>query len=148
MVSVDLIEKMQEDIKKSIKHLNNGGCIHFAYYFCEALKKHNIPYQVFLSSWEPIDITYKYFESTSHVMVYLSDIGYIDGYDLYPTKQSYNVWYDDERYTRQVYLSIRKLNAFRGRKYCWNPTYPTEQNRKLMTIINRHVTKWQKKKST
>lgn len=144
MKSRELIETMQVNISKSINYLNNGGCIHFAYYFSKALKSAGIPYKILLTNEEPIDIRYDYFDPVSHVMVQIPGIGYIDGYDFYPEKDNYSDQWMEERYSRHFLLSPIKMNKLRL-NYTWNQAYRLSQNDKLEKIINRHVKKWSKK---
>lgn len=138
MITKELIYNMQAEIEKKIHCLNNGGCIHFAYYFSKALKLANVPHKIVLANQEPIDVRYEYFESVSHVMVYIPEIGYIDGYELFPTKRSYFDLWDDERYKRHLHLSNKKLNNLRN-NYRWNPMYSRDQNMKLEKIIQKHI---------
>jgi len=140
----ELIETMQVNIKKSIRCLNNGGCIHFAYYFSKALKSANIPYKILLSNGDPIDIRYDFFDPVSHVLVQILGVGYIDGYDFYPEKGDYCDQFEEERYGRHYTMSLIKLNKLRS-NYSWNQLYHTSQNTQLEEIINRHVKRWQKK---
>lgn len=129
---------MQKDIKKSIALLNNGGCIHFAYYFSMALKKANIEHKIWLSNEDPIDIRYDYFNPVAHVMVFIPEIGYIDGYNLYSTKKSYSSLWSGEKYSNHFKLSSVKLDKLRN-NYIWNYCYQKTQNSKLEKIIQKHV---------
>jgi len=138
MITEETIKEMQSKIRTSIRHLNAGGCIHFAYFFSKALKSQGIGHSIFLCNQEPIDISYDYFESVSHVLVHIPKIGYIDGYDLYSTKKSYLNRYDDEVYHRHYKFSDRKLDKFRN-NYRWNPAYSKRQNTKLDKIIKQYI---------
>jgi hypothetical protein len=138
MITEELVYKMQVDIRKSIHSLNNGGCIHFAYYFSKALKSVNIPHRILLTNQEPIDIRYDYFEPVSHVLVYIPGIGYIDGYELFPTQVSYFDQWSNERYQRHFNLTNKKLNNLRN-DYQWNRNYSISQNRRLEKIIQKHI---------
>lgn len=138
MVTKEVIFEMQAQIRRSIRCLNNGGCIHFAYYFSAALKTANVPHTIVLTNEDPIDLRYQHFQSVSHVMVHIPEIGYLDGYDYYPTERSYFGTWDIERYRRHVKLSNKKLNNFRN-NYTWNPSYSRAQNVQLEKIIRKYI---------
>lgn len=140
MITTEQVFEMQSEILASINHINNGGCIHFAYFFSRALKAAKIPHKVCFFNYDPISLGYLSFESVSHVMIYIPNIGYIDGYHTYKSRKDYFKKYD-EQYQKIVNISLVKLNYFRRTK-SWNHTYPTRQNSLLSKIVNKHVQSW------
>ena len=121
---------IQEKLSQKISTLNNGGCIHFAYYFSLALKRLKIPYKVYLAhSWRPIGNTYATFIAVSHVVVYVEGIGYIDGHNTdFSIKEQY-------KYCRQTKLNLDILRS----SYKWNDAYRWKNNKTLEKIINTYL---------
>lgn len=128
----DQIFNMQQKLRCKVYELNNGGCIHFAYYFSEALKKLNIPYKVYLThAWGKIGNTYATFRAVSHVMVYVEGIGYIGGHDTIE-KEDVKINY---RYCVRTKLNLDNLRN----NYEWNSMYNLQNNIKLEKIINTYI---------
>lgn len=125
-----IVKNIQEKLKQKVDSLNSGGCIHFAYYFSDVLTVLGIDHKVyyFNKSWDgPVSRSYRDFEAVSHVMVYIDDIGYIDGYKTLSLKEVKNVY---------SYKSTHKFDLHRLRsKYPWNYTYNKRQNSKVKNVI-------------
>ena len=120
---------MQSDIRENIEYINNGGCIHFAYFFSKALKDLKIPHTVLFFNPGPIYTTYSTFESVSHVMVKIGRVGIIDGLRTYDSSFSYS------KNKKELSLSLNRLR----KEYEWNFLYDTKQNRKLNKIIRKYI---------
>lgn len=126
---IESIKLMQNELKKEIPNLNKGGCIQFAYYFTNVLKKLNIPYKVYAFNYTKIGRTYNTFEAVDHVVVWLEGIGYLDGHKFI-SKNPYN-------YKRHI--KLKNLDKLRSSYYCWNSEYNTRFNPKLEEIINKYI---------
>lgn len=126
------IKKVQDGIYSKVYNINQGGCIHFAYYLSKRLNKLKIPHKVFFGNYSRIDLRYEYFESVSHVMIYIDGIGYIDGTDILVTSPYHS-------YKRCVKVSEKKLNTMRN-YYEWNNWYDLKQNSTVSKLINKYIT--------
>jgi hypothetical protein len=123
---------MQYELQQKINELNNGGCIHFAYYFSEALKNLKIPHKVYLAHvWRKIGNTYATFHAVSHVVVFIEGIGYIDGHETVDQEDMECSY----KYCRQTKLNLDNLRC----NYEWNSTYRWHNNVKLKKIINTYI---------
>ena len=124
------IIKMQNDIRFKIDCMNQGGCVHFAYYFSKRLRELGIDHKIAFGCYDKIDLTYNYYIPSAHLMVYIPEIGFIDGIN---TSNSIN-------YPRRrvVSMSLTKLDYFRS-ELEWNSCYETKQNSKLEKIINKFI---------
>lgn len=140
MITELKVLQMQEEIQMFIKKLNSGGCIHFAYFFSQALRLKHISHKICFMDYEPISLSYQNFDAVSHVMVFIPNIGYIDGYNLYVNKNAYLNHYN-EPFTATVKLSLTKLEIFRT-ECSWNHAYNKRQNKQLSKIISNHVRSW------
>lgn len=71
-----------KDIQTSldIPWINNGGCVHFAYFLSSTLKRYGIKHSVIAINRKYQGITIKdiFNEGCSHLVVYIKEIGYID----------------------------------------------------------------------
>lgn len=127
----DQIKKLQNDINKNIDYINNGGCIHFSYFFSKRLRELNIKHKVAFHDYDKISLSYNKFNSVFHVTIYIENIGFIDG-NVINKKNNYT-------YIRKISnISLIKLNSFRN-DYKWNNTYNTKQNNKLELLINKYI---------
>lgn len=130
---------MQKELEKTIPYLNHGGCIWFAYYFEKALKRLNIPYKIYAYHHEPIGTTYDSFDGVAHVVVYVENIGLVDGHIMWSNLTFYSNGESIKRYSYKSKLrfkNIHKLATGRG----WNRTYRKDiYNSKLETIINTYI---------
>lgn len=134
MLTTEIISNMQIDIKKSIKNINYGGCIQFAYYFSKALKKLGIQYRiVFLDYFTIPELTYDNFTPVHHVMVYIPEIGYIDGEETSIKAKEFS-----SQFYRSALMSSKKLDYFRT-NFRWSRKYDLTQNSKLEKIISKHI---------
>lgn len=126
---------IQSEIKNKIHCINNGGCIHFAYYLSKRLTELRIPHSTYFTDYDPIRISKSHFAPLNHVMIYIKGVGYIDG------KVTIKKYRDLDRslYNRLVTLSSNKLNVFRF-KNGWNTAYNVNQNSRLEKIIRKHLT--------
>ena len=125
---------LQKDIEKHVDFINEGGCVHFAYYFSKKLSLLKIEnYIVFLDKSNPIKISYRDFNSFNHAMVFIPDIGYIDGVKTIQDVKEYGY-----RYKRSK-ISLTKLDNFRNMEGMWCSNYDTEQNFLLQELINEHI---------
>lgn len=129
------IRNLQEELIDSLEFINYGGCVHFAYYFSNALKELKIDHKVvFLANRSNIDESIKNYDTFSHIMIHIPKIGYVDGHDTFKTKRDLN-----------SYESMRKksskktdLNLFRMRPG-WNTEYDTSNNEYLEATINKYI---------
>lgn len=126
------IRELQRQVRNEIEYINSGGCIHFAYYFSKKLTKLGVDHKIYFTDYEPIYLNYDNYQASSHVMVYIPKIGYIDGYELHKTRKTIG----REYYSVRTKISTKKLDNFRN-CYCWNPTYDTDQNKKLESLIEK-----------
>ena len=122
------INKLQEEICKSVKNLNFGGCCRFAYYFSEKLKKLNIPHSIyFVDNCIKLPSTLVKFKTPQHVYVYIKDIGFIDGYKT--VKQN--------NYKNKTKINYKVEKALY--KGVWNNTYNPNQDKELIYLINKII---------
>lgn len=130
------IKELQKVINSKIEGLNNGGCIHFAYYFSKRLTELKIPHKIFFTdNAKPIDLRLKQFQAVWHVMIYIKDIGYIDGYKIINRKL---IGFERCRFYKHSNPSNNKLDTFRNNGE-WNYRYDKSQNTKLSSIINNII---------
>ena len=128
------VSGLQKEIRKSIDALNCGGCINFAYYFSKKLRELSIDHKVVFTDYDKINFTYKKFVAVSHVLIYIDNIGWIDGEETY-TNDSFK-----KTYVRQLKkIPLVKLNNLGSYKYGWNVWYKRSQNAKLEKLINKHI---------
>lgn len=130
------IIKLQQKLKKNVKRLNNGGCIHFAYFFSKKLKELNVNHKIVFINEIPISISYNDFYPTVHVLIHIPEIGYIDGHDFFTRLEDVFIEYSEEEYYKHVKLSNKKLNTFRKVKG-WNCMYDTKHNKTIEKSINK-----------
>jgi len=132
--SVRQIKALQKDIKKYIDSINYGGCVHFAYYFSKKLSYLGIKnHVVFLDKSDPIKISYKDFDGVDHAMVFIPNIGYIDGLRIVKDFRELNYRYIKSK------IPLTKLDNFRNMEDIWCSDYDTEQNFLLQDLINEHI---------
>lgn len=129
------IYKLQNDVGNKVNNLNQGGCIHFAYYFKKALAEHNIPSKVVLcdDNVSNFDSRIKKLDSFSHIMIYVKGIGYIDGYKTIPNRKVIKTLYKYVRITDKVNLDILR------NRNIWNHTYKKSNNTKLEKLITLYI---------
>lgn len=76
------VAEIIKDIQTSldIPWINNGGCVHFAYFLSSTLKRYGIKHSVIAINRKYYGITIKdiFNEGCSHLVVYIKGIGYID----------------------------------------------------------------------
>lgn len=129
MTLKETIILMQKELRKKVIDLNSGGCIHFAGYFSKALQRKKIPHKVYCGNYScSIGRTYSTFDSVSHVVVLIEDIGYIDGYS---TKNNLD-------YTYRAQIKLRNFKRL-GFDYEWNNAYDIDQNELVEEIINKYI---------
>lgn len=123
------IENLQSIINTKIIHLNYGGCIHFAYFLSNALKKININHKiVFTSSWEDLQVP----QDCGHVGVFIPNIGVIDSEEIL-TMECFN-------YKYKLVKPVGSFNFNHVRhNFDWNKDYNRKQNRKMNEIIKEHI---------
>lgn len=132
------IAQMQSNIRDEIYAINRGGCIHFAYYFSKRLHELKIPHKItFLYDDYMFSTKISEFESATHVLVYIPEIGYVDGETTYDKSELRGSHYH-YRNRKTVKLSVKTLNLFRNTPH-WNPTYSKHQNNNLKDIIYSHI---------
>ena len=127
------INKLQKEILKKIKCINQGGCIHFAYYFSKRLRELGIKHSIVFQHDTYFTLTYKNYIPSHHVVVYIEGIGYIDGES---TMQSFEDGMSVVRFSERI--SLTKLDYFRN-KFEWNFIYDKSQNRKVEKLINKYI---------
>lgn len=129
----DKINKLQKEISKEIKFINQGGCIHFAYYFSKRLRELGIKHSIVFQHDTYFTLTYKNYIPSQHVVVYIEGIGYIDGES---TMQSFEDGMSVVRFSERI--SLTKLDYFRN-EFAWNSLYDKSQNRKVEKLINKYI---------
>lgn len=128
----DKILKMQDEIQENIENLNSGGCIHFAKYFSDHLTSLGISHKIFFGNyWRREVISLDPFTPVSHVMVYINNIGYVDGYKILKyAKLKY-------RSNKLVEMRLQDKEILSHRD--WNNRYQKYQNKLLQQIIKKHI---------
>jgi hypothetical protein len=124
------IELLQKYLNRQMPYLNEGGCVHFAYFFSRRLTELNISYKIILLDYDNIKYKLSNNEGVSHVVVYIQGIGYIDGHET--KKQIKRNVYNKLPYQLSSTNYIRK-------HYSWNDTYNVKQNRLLSRMINKII---------
>ena len=128
----DNLSSMQAELQKFIPNLISGGCIHFAYYFSKALKKLGVPYKVYMASSyrRKFGNSYKSFTPVSHILVFVEDVGFIDGHETLETLKDW--------YACHAVLKLQNLNKLRF-EYEWNDYYSLASNNLLEQTINKYI---------
>lgn len=136
------------DIQKEINNptINCGGCVHFAYFLSEKLKrfgyKHNIvainTFSYFIDFEEEKEYLLNYQGGCSHLVIHIPKIGYVDAEvtvknvkSLYRKDISFHVFMLPESFD---------LNKLRH-KDLWNDSYNRQYNKELNKIISKHFKK-------
>lgn len=122
------IDDLQCRISEEIEDLNYGGCIHFAYYLSKKLKSLKIEHKIALLDHSKTYITKNMFNQRgiNHVMIFIPEIGFVDGYKTYEGTPPY------------YYKNYKQLSfAIRKNRYVWNPTYDITQNPRVRQIIKQ-----------
>lgn len=122
------IKLIQEELRNKVFSLNSGGCIHFAYYLSSALEILNIPHKVYFCDYYPLSTTYADFNSCHHVLVYIPEIGYVDGHKTKNSLKEYS-------YKRNLRLNINRLRT----EYDWNELYNKE---KYNSVVSETIKKY------
>ena len=138
------IKELQWEIQDSICNLNKGGCMHFAYFFSKKLVELTVEHSIYFVNNFPILVSYRDFNPPMHIMIFISNIGYIDGYSTYKSRGAVRVEYSTQFNYRHTKLSLKKMNCFRNARG-WNWMYDTDQNIHLEKLIYKHTKSWQKK---
>ncbi len=143
-LTLELIQKLQKEIRKKIIDLNSGGCGHFAYIFALHCEKYQIPYHIEIYDTCKISIYSRKRNiklaqsgdheprilSAGHIMIKSNNIRF-DGYYI---EDTYNCEYNGRYKLRE--LEIALLGG------SWNSTYHTGQNIKLEQIISKFFKKY------
>lgn len=126
------ILKMQQKLQEEIPDLNRGGCIWFAVYFVDILKQKKIPYKVYsCNDYEGTGRTYKEFNGSSHIVIYIDNLGYFDGHKFINHLNNF-------RYIK--HLKLKNLQRLAEKEGCWNNEYDkSEYNNKLEQIIKNYI---------
>ena len=124
----------KKQIKEMQKHIsfnvNNGGCIHFAYFFSNALTKLNVEHSIiFTNSWEELTEP----KACTHVGVYIKNIGVIDSKDI----DSYAKFISNQSYLKENPDEIN-FNKIRNSRD-WNKSYNRYKNASLNFIIKKYI---------
>ena len=130
---LEVIQNIQKQI--SNPQINNGGCIHFAYYLSKALKRYGFEHKV-IAIERSYDACYlkellKYQEGCMHIVVYIKGIGYVDATNIYSKLSEYAKF-------EIVSISIPRdydLNKLRNNRHIWNSCYNKSYNYNLKSII-------------
>jgi len=115
------IKLMQVDLNRRIPNLNSGGCVQFAYFFSKKLKSLNVPHRVYYLDYYQDELIG---DTCEHVVVYIRNIGYIDGYKT-------------KRHVDQFKLTRDDINKTRKSPY-WNTLYNKNYNRLISQTINEY----------
>lgn len=133
---LNVINRIQRELSWNLEELNSGGCIHFAYYFSNALSLLDIPHKIFLCNrkeYGKVYRTYQDFMSVSHVLVYIDGIGFIDGHKCTSLKEV------KREYAYRISSFKMDLDRLR-REYEWNWMYdPEEGNPMVIDTIKKYL---------
>lgn len=129
------IKQLQRNLDRKVESLNCGGCIYFAYYFSEKLKELHIEHKFFIVHYQPIDIRKGKSDGFIHVMIYIPEIGYIDGESIYSSLKEYMPY---RKYYRHIKLSKSKVETLIHER-SWNPSYNINQNAVILSNINKYI---------
>lgn len=133
----EVIEDIQYKVTKNIKDINRGGCIHFAYYLSETLKKYGFAHKIIAINeiyYPDFEKMFNYNDSCRHIMVYIKGIGYIDGQATYSTIKEHSKAHRLEIISQQFPKNF-DLNKLREMSDMWNPLYDIRFNSKLEYYI-------------
>lgn len=125
------IKNLQLEIQFRIDHINEGGCIHFAYFLSKKLKELKISHKIIYLNSSPLEKP----RSCAHVVVYIPNIGYVDGRKTIKTKaeltssRSYKCYHDFSEYEHN---HVRLTGN-------WNWSYWKRQNKLLSYLIKKHI---------
>lgn len=129
------IKKLQEEIKSSIEDLNSGGCIKFAYYLSQELHKQKIPFKICLTDKDDlVSFNYNDFYSPYHVLVYIPNIGFVDGYETFTLNRLRQKY----RYCQTRKISLTKIYSFM-KDHTWNDTYDPKYDHLLQELIKDNL---------
>jgi len=136
MSLIEVIKDIQ-NVTCKINDINRGGCVHFAYYLSNALKRHGYDHKlVLLNIWQKVNLNLFNNEGCSHIVVYIKEIGYIDAKIIH---KSYLDFYKLNYYNNNIYkYSLPKnysLEEIRNAKF-WNNTYDRRYNKFIERTIN------------
>lgn len=118
------ILNIQKEISARITYINNGGCIHFAYYLSKRLKELAIPHKVYFLN---IHHNIEEGDTVDHVMVKVDGIGLIDGTKINKSFSNYG--------KRKHTPNLEKIRFHNN----WRTTYKKTQNQVLQNIIRKHL---------
>ena len=127
---LEKIKNLQSDICNQIDSINCGGCIHFAYYLSKQLTALKVEHTILFVNYSPIYLMYSKFNPVSHVAVYVPEIGYIDGEEIFTNIR--------HPYKAVRKVSLKKLDHFRN-NFEWNSWYDTDQNFRLEHLIQKNL---------
>ena len=146
------IFQLQKEITKKIENLNNGGCGNFTFLFYQEVIKFYPKDKVrivLFDNWTSIrekksiiksiktgDEMFDIFDklASSHCMIEIDKVLYLDGYYIYRKKVDYCRW---DRCTYKGYVTLDELHCTLEYGF-WNDDYDTDQNSKLHKIIKKH----------
>ncbi len=141
--SITKLEKniiaLQKEIFEKIRYINSGGCIHFAYYMAKKLEKLNIPYNIIFIDMTSIVTNLDCFKAVDHVVVYVKEIGFFDGTDLWKNKSEFIARYDGYYITTVSNIRSDDLKVLTDYNFGWNKLYKIENNILLEQLIDKHL---------
>lgn len=131
------LKDLQVVIRHKIPYINYGGCVHFAYFLAKKLEELKIEYKVVLSNYksdstELPDFEYDIF-TVSHVQIYVTGIGCIDGISIRPLSAMKR-----NKDIKFYSLNLDQLNYYRSIDG-WNSAYNVKNNSSLFNYINHHI---------
>lgn len=119
------INELHCRISSEISWINQGGCVHFAYYFSKKLRQLGIKHSIVLIDYCYIDEKQFNKYGANHVTVYIPKIGLVDGEHVRKERD----------YPYKEFSEHSKLSFKVRHKDVWNDWYDTRQNNKVRKII-------------
>ena len=109
------IENIQRNLYLNVPNLNSGGCIQFAYFFSKKLESLGVPHRVYYMD-DYTELTLAERETCAHVVVYIHNIGYIDGYETFKNFKDSHFRYKAVRTDIDKTRKSKRWNTFYNKK--------------------------------
>ena len=124
---LEVIQNIQKQI--SNPQINNGGCIHFAYYLSKQLTERKIKHRVVGLVHSHLDLSDVQEIGCKHVVIYIPRIGYVDSESIRKTTREFP-YFSFKAMTLDI-----DLDLFRNKKV-WNRRYKRSYNSTISRVIN------------
>lgn len=132
---LQVIEEIQQKTNK-IESINYGGCVHFAHFLSQSLKKYGYSHNIVaINTSKSISKQLVEEYGCCHMVVYIRNIGYVDSKNIY---KSYKNFFN--RYYCESYISYLKFPKYScieelRNKDIWNTEYDKKNNKRIKQII-------------